>query len=72
MRRIKPPDDLPRFFVLKRTLGYDACLRLSRRIEISTREMQPLEQRVTAASLLRSRSSQRLKALVKRVVPRGN
>ena len=72
MRRIKPPDDLPRFFVLKRTLCYDARLRLSRRIEISTREMQPLEQRVTAASLLRSRSSQRLKALVKRVIPRGN
>ena len=72
MRRIKPPDDLPRFFVLKRTLGYDACLRLPGRIKICAGKMQTFEQRVTAAALLRSRSSERLQTLVKRVIPRGN
>ncbi len=60
MRGIKPPDDLPRFFVLKRTLGYDTRLGLSGRIKICAGKMEPFEQSVTAASLLRSRSSQRL------------
>ncbi len=69
MRRIDPPDNLPRFIVLKRTLGDNARLRLPTHIKISTGEMQPFKQRVTAAALLRGRSGERLQALVKAGYP---
>ena len=72
MRRIDPPDDLPRFIVLKRTFGHYAGLRLPSRIEISIGEMQSFEQGMTTPALLGRRPGERLQALVKRVVPRGN
>src|SRR5471030_2199979 len=72
MRGIDPPDNLLGFFVLKRAFSYDARLRLPGRIKICAGKMQPFEQRVTAAALLRGRSGKRLQALVKRVIPRGN
>src|SRR6266702_6365037 len=72
MCRINPPNDLPRFFMLKSALGHYTSLGLPGRVKIRVGEMQRFEQGMTAAALLRRRPGERLQALVKRVIPRGN